>query len=61
LDLMRLSTVEQPANKEAISAANPKESLRNIDNYIICSEAPIRAASLPPAALNRSRVNSSFR
>ena len=31
---MRLSTVEQPVRKEAISAANPKQSLRNIDNYI---------------------------
>ena len=31
---MRLSTVEQPVRKEAISAANPKQSLRNIDNNI---------------------------
>jgi hypothetical protein len=31
---MRLSTVEQPVRKKRISAANPKQSLRNIDNYI---------------------------
>jgi len=55
---MRLSTVEQPARKEAISAANPKQSLRYINNNIISSDAPISAASLPPAALNRSRVHS---
>ena len=36
---MRLSTVEQPVRKEAISAANPKQSLRNIDNYIGSTES----------------------
>ena len=35
---MRLSTVEQPVRKEAISAANPKQSLRDINDCNIYSE-----------------------
>jgi hypothetical protein len=40
---MRFSTVEQPANKEARSATNPKQSLR----YIIISKTIITLTEIP--------------
>ena len=43
---------------EAISAANPKQSLRDIDNNIRGTDSRGKFA---PATLNRSRVNSCFR